>query len=133
MYHQLRKRLNNFWDGMRRLKVQKSHFWYNSPFFIVFLVFLVPKNAQELVFIFIFHLFVPWMKAYIVKWCMVKVIGCQLTTLSKFLSIPPCPHISLLLTVCKFYKLFYSIQNEAVHAPQISKKELNISLKKKMY
>ena len=64
--------------------------------------------------------------------------------LSKFLSIPPCPHMSLLLfpfrpsilsnnniTGRRFYKLFYSIPNEAVYAPQITQKYLNIEVFKK--
>ena len=64
--------------------------------------------------------------------------------LSKFLSIPPCPHMSLLLfpfrpsilsnnnvTVRRFYKLFHSIPNEAVYAPQITQKYLNIKVFKK--
>ena len=63
--------------------------------------------------------------------------ACQMTNLSKSLSIPPCTHMSLLLfpfhpsivsnnnvTVRRFYKLFYSIPN----APQITQKYLNIEV-----
>ena len=68
------------------------------------------------------------MKANIVQWCMVKNKGCQMTKLSKFLCISPClPHI-LTSTVYELHKLLYSIQNEAVHAPQITTKELTIIL-----